>query len=199
MNSGPPSITHSSGMPNVPNMCRKQSIRPFDPACACLMMGQFKYICQPQQGSSYPCSGKSQQICTGMDMLAGQEGWVGHLLGGCHAVAVMTVCPCVPFEWTVRSTVASLSFTSSVSYLHSGYGHLHVCSELCVFFAVTFLRSWVLSWRENNRKTKMAVKACCSISLLFVFFSTKGESCFGFFVMKSSRHRSEFVYFVRIF
>ena len=31
---------------------------------------------------------------------------------------------CVPFEWTVRSTAASSSITSSVSYSHSRYGHL---------------------------------------------------------------------------
>ena len=44
VNLGPPSITHSSRMPNVPNMCHKQSVRSLDPACACLMMGQFEYL-----------------------------------------------------------------------------------------------------------------------------------------------------------
>ena len=44
VNSGTPSAVHSSGMSNVPNMHRKQSIRPLDPACACSMMGQFEYL-----------------------------------------------------------------------------------------------------------------------------------------------------------
>ena len=44
VNSLPPSVAHSSGMPNVPNMCRKQSIMPLDPACACSMMGHFEYL-----------------------------------------------------------------------------------------------------------------------------------------------------------
>ena len=44
INSGPTSVAHSSGMPKVPNMPRKQSIRPFDPACACSMMGQLEYL-----------------------------------------------------------------------------------------------------------------------------------------------------------
>jgi len=44
VNLGPPSVAHSSGMPNVPNKRRKQSIRPFDPACACSMMGQLEYL-----------------------------------------------------------------------------------------------------------------------------------------------------------
>ena len=42
VNSGPPSVTHSSGMPNVVNMWRKQEIRPWEPSVACSMMGQFE-------------------------------------------------------------------------------------------------------------------------------------------------------------
>ena len=56
----------------------------------------------------------------------------------------------------------------------------------CVFLAAAFLRSRVLSWRKNNRKTKVAVKAHRSISLFFAWFSAKGDSfCFFFFIDES--------------
>ena len=44
-----------------------------------------------------------------------------------------------------------------------------------VFLMATFLRSWVWSWRENNRKTKMVVEARRLISLFFVRFSAKED------------------------
>ena len=42
VNSGPPSVAHSSGIPNVVNMRRKQEIRPWEPSVARSMMGQFE-------------------------------------------------------------------------------------------------------------------------------------------------------------
>ena len=42
VNSGPPSVTHLSGIPNVVNMRRKQEIRPWEPSVARSMMGQFE-------------------------------------------------------------------------------------------------------------------------------------------------------------
>ena len=45
----------------------------------------------------------------------------------------------------------------------------------------------------------MTVEAHHLISLFYVWFLTKGDSCSGFFVMISSCHRQEFVYFANIF
>ena len=42
VNSGPPSVESSSGMPKVPNVRRRQSMRPFAPSWALSMMGQFE-------------------------------------------------------------------------------------------------------------------------------------------------------------
>ena len=42
VNSGPPSVSHLSGMLNVVNMQRKQEIRPWEPSVARSMMGQFE-------------------------------------------------------------------------------------------------------------------------------------------------------------
>ena len=42
VNSGPPSVAHSSGMPNVANVRRRQSIRPLDPSHARSTMGQLE-------------------------------------------------------------------------------------------------------------------------------------------------------------
>ena len=52
-------------------MCHEQSIGP-------VRWWPSLNICQPQQGGSYPCRGKSPQICTGRDMLTGEEGRMGH-------------------------------------------------------------------------------------------------------------------------
>ena len=42
VNSGPPSVTHLSGILNVVNMLRKKLIRPWEPSVAHLMMGKFE-------------------------------------------------------------------------------------------------------------------------------------------------------------
>ena len=42
VNSGPPSVAHSSGMPKVANSRQRESIKPLDPSCARLMMGQLE-------------------------------------------------------------------------------------------------------------------------------------------------------------
>lgn len=63
----------------------------------------------------------------------------------------------------------------------------------CVFLAAAFLPSRVLSWRKNNRKTKVAVKAHRSIPLFFAWFSAKGDSfCFFFIDESSSISRERF-------
>ena len=41
VNSGPPAVAHSSGMPNVANARWRQPMRPLDPSCARSMVGHF--------------------------------------------------------------------------------------------------------------------------------------------------------------
>ena len=135
--------------------------------------------------------------CFGIIFTAGKEvrplfarscrwySWSPHFLG-------LSGCLCSRLTsglhmWTVRSTAASLSFTSSSCIFCPGTG-IYVLAS-CVLPVVTFPRSWVLSWHEKNRKTKMVVEAHRSISLFFVWFLTKGDSCSGFSVMISSCHR----------
>ena len=43
MNSGPPSVAHSSGMPYVANVRLRQSTRPVEPSRAFSMIGQLEY------------------------------------------------------------------------------------------------------------------------------------------------------------
>ena len=42
VNSGLPSVAHSSGIPNVVNVGWRQSTRPLDPSCALSMVGQLE-------------------------------------------------------------------------------------------------------------------------------------------------------------
>ena len=42
VNSGPPSVAHSSGMPKVASVRRKQSMSPLDPSCARSTVGQLE-------------------------------------------------------------------------------------------------------------------------------------------------------------
>ena len=44
VNSGPPSVAHSSGMPNVVNVRRRQITRPRAPSWARSIMGQLEYL-----------------------------------------------------------------------------------------------------------------------------------------------------------
>ena len=44
VNSGPPSVAHSSGMPNVANVRLRQLMRPFAPFCARSIIGQLEYL-----------------------------------------------------------------------------------------------------------------------------------------------------------
>ena len=41
VNSGPPSVAHSSGIPKVVKMCQRLLISPFEPSCAHSIIGQF--------------------------------------------------------------------------------------------------------------------------------------------------------------
>ena len=55
VNSGPPSVAHSSGMPNITNVRRRQSISPFKPSCALSRVGQL-WICLRILGWWHPGS-----------------------------------------------------------------------------------------------------------------------------------------------
>lgn len=86
-------------------------------------------------------------------------------------VGWLIACTCVLFEWTARS--AKFVFyvfcvTLAVEVRTLIFWHF-------VFLVAIFFHSWVWSWRENNGKTTMVVEARCSISLFFVWFSTKED------------------------
>ena len=44
MNSGPPSVAHSSGMPYVAKVRLKHSIKPAEPSRALSIIGQLEYL-----------------------------------------------------------------------------------------------------------------------------------------------------------
>ena len=62
VNSGPPSVAHLSGMPNVTNVCRRQSISPFEPSCPLSIIGQLKYLSTMTRLLNPLCWKKSAQI-----------------------------------------------------------------------------------------------------------------------------------------
>ena len=123
--------------------------------------------------------------------LGSVDDMVGRHIFLTSAVAYITgwllACLCVPFEWTIWSTVASSSFITSVL-------NVLVFQVRASMFWHCVFSSWkpflVVCFVVVRRKTKIGGQGTSSLFVI-VWFSMKGVSCSGFFVVISICHRSE--------